>query len=586
MTTDFAFDDLGLLKKPPMSPRGEEKITHRQDKMASLVFDKSNLVDLRSGINDLFDVFEHIADEFDTSKTTFHASPHASVMTKLEEVDNNHWSDIRAKYLEEEYYGYCKGNFTDNEMKDPAKIILDLIQKFDNVRETIHKKVDEQFSMEKEYKKEVRKIQEQLVKVEQEMRDLQWLHSQDKIQLKTMTAAKEHAENLLKEKHKTISQLQRNGTVQLWDREKSKLMEKANTKEMELERQIGKLKAENAKMRESLTKQLQTADSEFKKFKMKEEKRRTAVDGDEMDDEMDELRRSVFVLEKDILNSEQELAKQQKYFIGIVGGLRRDIKIMVERFMKENGGMIPDTLSQRDIGTIQKNLDKIYTAVSEGKLMTLRAELPEHYIGIDRDIKRPQASRRLSIAPTPTPGSEGLGSVSNYRRGSIIAANLPQFNQAQLPPIPSKVEEEKAKEDEQKKQEDEKAAESDNPVLVDSKTGQLKTITVIKHFPYMSVDYVKDQWTKFQEYDTDGNGTLDILELMHAMTTTIGEKFTAEQLKEAMSEIDIDQNNTLDFYEYLLVANMLINKSGKSDLFKSGFIQHEGKVVSKTCSIQ
>lgn len=54
--------------------------------MASLVFDKSNLVDLRSGINDLFDVFEHIADEFDTSKTTFHASPHASVMTKLEEV--------------------------------------------------------------------------------------------------------------------------------------------------------------------------------------------------------------------------------------------------------------------------------------------------------------------------------------------------------------------------------------------------------------------------------------------------------------------------------------------------------------------
>lgn len=57
---------------------------------------------------------------------------------------------------------------------------------------------------------------------------------------------------------------------------------------------------------------------------------------------------------------------------------------MVERFMKENGGMIPDTLSQRDIGTIQKNLDKIYTAVSEGKLMTLRAELPEHYIGIDR----------------------------------------------------------------------------------------------------------------------------------------------------------------------------------------------------------
>ena len=44
-------------------------------------------------------------------------------------------------YLYEEYYGYCDGNFSDDEMNNPAKLIMDLLSILCKCREGILEKV-------------------------------------------------------------------------------------------------------------------------------------------------------------------------------------------------------------------------------------------------------------------------------------------------------------------------------------------------------------------------------------------------------------------------------------------------------------
>jgi len=52
-------------------------------------------------------------------------------------------------------------------------------------------------------------------------------------------------------------------------------------------------------------------------------------------------------------------------------------------------------------------------------------------------------------------------------------------------------------------------------------------------------------------------------QIIVAMNATIGQQFTATQIKEAMLEVDADGSNTIDFYEYLMIADMLISKKGR-----------------------
>lgn len=70
------------------------------------------------------------------------------------------------------------------------------------------------------------------------------------------------------------------------------------------------------------------------------------------------------------------------------------------------------------------------------------------------------------------------------------------------------------------------------------------------------------------------------------MKTTVSKDFTARDLADVMFEVDVDNSQTIDFYEYLLIANMLINKQGKSAVFRSEKLRKEDKHVSKLCVLQ
>ncbi|XP_013421211.1 median body protein isoform X2 [Lingula anatina] len=536
--------------------------------MAGVIFDRVNLQELKDGIDSLFVVLGEIMEMAQTDiKAT--SEPHQFLMDKLHDVHEDHWSSIRTKFLREEYIGYHHGNFTKEETHDPGKMFLDFIQQVEFCREAVHEKVEEELNREKELKMEIRKLLEKNAEVEAEIRDTKWKHSQDVIELKALQKKYEHLEEVVKKKTTDVQELQRAGNVQLWQKEKGRLLEKVSEREKKLETEMIELKRENS----SLLRQLQNADAEFKKYKMAEDKKK-ASGGDEAEQETEELKRLLFTLQKDVQRTESELFKQQKHIIGIIQGFKKDFKVLIERFMSENGGILPaDVLSRRDIDVMRQRLERVISATAEGRLSYLLAELPTHYMGIDRDIKVPTSVKKM----TP---QERL----NQLLGTKASILTPGLKAAQpLPPIAKNKEAEK---DTKSDKSTEQSRDSENPQLVDPKTGKLKSITVIKHFPFMAMSYIQDQWEQFKKYDTSGDGELDITEIMQAIMPIVGEDFTAEQVQEAIHEIDLDQTNTIDFYEYLLISNLLINKTGKAHIFRSGIAQEKAKIVSKTCSIQ
>lgn len=105
-------------------------------------------------------------------------------------------------------------------------------------------------------------------------------------------------------------------------------------------------------------------------------------------------------------------------------------------------------------------------------------------------------------------------------------------------------------------------------------------------FIILIIHQVKDHWIKFKEFDSDGNECLDFGEVVKALTS-MGLKFTARQAEEAMREADVNRSQTLDFYEYLLVADKLFSKKGgQSELFHTQVDKDNRKVMAKTCVVQ
>jgi len=116
--------------------------------------------------------------------------------------------------------------------------------------------------------------------------------------------------------------------------------------------------------------------------------------------------------------------------------------------------------------------------------------------------------------------------------------------------------------------------------------GKVNTTALIKHFPSLSVAFVQEQWTNFRRYDRNGDGTLDLAEMMTAITATMGHRFTAHEVVDVMAEVDDDQSSTLDFYEFLKVAVIISKKTGKASLFQDDEVVKNKKQLSKTCLIQ
>jgi len=72
----------------------------------------------------------------------------------------------------------------------------------------------------------------------------------------------------------------------------------------------------------------------------------------------------------------------------------------------------------------------------------------------------------------------------------------------------------------------------------------------------------------FQKFDSDGNGHIDEAELSKVMVE-VGEKSSPQLVKEAIREVDLNQNGTVEFDEFLQVVSQLRSGTGKKTVFAS-----------------
>ncbi|CAC5405681.1 unnamed protein product [Mytilus coruscus] len=533
---------------------------------------------MQDAIKSLFDIFHDILEKDFDYGAYFCAK---EVLDRLQSVDQKYWKDIRNLYLHDEYYGYSDGNFSDDEMNNPAKLIMDMLSVLckckDGVMEKVEQKTQEMQQLEArhdEMRNKTTDLYQQLLDEKRENADrkMEFAKLQGKVNL---------MEKMVEEKTNKITELLKDKTVQLSAKEKEKLLENANKKIEELEEEIMEMKAS----KQRATRRMSCIDDQNKILKLKQE--RTSYGGGS--DEVQQLKREIYVKDKDIAHLEDQFYSEQKVVLGIIGGIRTDVKYL--ELMSSKLCIIPcvqvfrtdvNILSEKfyieeehirdpDFVKLTKYIDKIYNSAAEGRLAIIKNMLPPHYTYYDKELKV-RKLRRLSKAasvphmipteirtPLPTIGA-ALGTLgSNTSNGEITS--IPET------PTPTR----------------KLDVVCENPVIINPNTGRVNSMVYLQHFPHMAQNFVLDHWKKFKEYDTDNDSALDLLEVTKILQN-IGCQYTPDQIEEAIEEVDRDNSHTLDFFEYLLVVDKITKKSGKGKLFQSGLRQNQE--VSKACVIQ
>ncbi|KAK2161791.1 hypothetical protein NP493_1561g00003 [Ridgeia piscesae] len=449
----------------------------------------------------------------------------------------------------------------------PAKLIIGLIKQTDRLRVTLDGRTQQCVSIETNFKKEKEKLQVDLAKANDQLKDVTYYFNKTKSEVATLKSTVEHLQQLNRDKLDEIGQLKKDSTVQLWDKEKKKLLEKTAEKEEELKALIEKLQKEKVNLMEKI----KDLSNQNKMEKLKNELH-MRPSADDMSGEVEKYKRHIFILEQDLRRMDTEMNNQQKYVIGMFGGISEDVNKLVDKIPENTCLDITETTHViRTLRQLAIRAMKILKGAREGKLGMLRADLPDHYLSTAEVVGSPlkklstaYGARSVSPHSSKTPRQEnGAGAITS-EFGGKMSDRLSTLRES-----------DKLLQD----------TVQEHPELVNPVTGYVNMIRVMKYFPHMTQSYVKEQWEMFHQYDTNKDGTLDLPEMMLAMTSTLGQKFTATQVKEAMTEVDVDRSNSIDFFEYLSVADMLKNKKGRSELFRSSLIQQQGRHVSKTCAV-
>ncbi|XP_022341907.2 uncharacterized protein LOC111135822 [Crassostrea virginica] len=528
-----------------LDPTGKERL----DRINRLVFDKSHLQKLRDSICSLFDVFQEIL------QNDFEYGCHFDcddIIARLNEVKQNQWDDIREHFIEDDYHSYSTGNFNGEEARDPAKLILDLIQQVIKCKEGVFQKLEQKHEEVLEAEKKVDKYRDQADQAYETL-----LNERKETNDKLLEAAKNKTklmvlEKLCDEKSEKLKELQRVTTVSMWEKEREKVVKDYQQKIDDLEDELAFMK----QSQRGMTRRMSHIDDQNKMFKLRQE-RSHSFQVDSTPD-VESLKRDIYIRDRDICHLEGELYEQQKIFMGMIAGLRTDISKLSERFFDAE-------TSERDPEFVKllNTSNRIYGALSEGTLQQTKLLLPPHYTFHDKDVKIKRV-RRLSKANTlPKLSLSGLSgdplpNISNNGNGTTEGSTS-MSTKNKLSTL------------------------CENPVIVDPKTDKMNGIVYLKHFAHMSQKFILEHWTKFKEYDSNGDLTLDVEETS-LLLQSLGLQFSHHQIEEAMDEVDIDKSHSLDFYEYLLVVDKVTKKSGKAALFKQGILKTpEG---TKVCVIQ
>ncbi|XP_059153726.1 uncharacterized protein LOC131939450 [Physella acuta] len=530
----------------------------RQNKMARLVFNKGNLGQLKDGFCSLIDLFTDVLELPFEHGTCF---AHDEIMERLERIDQTKWRPIRNMFILDPFYGYCKGNFSEDEKVSPAKVMLDFVNVFDQLSSDLKRKLENYEKIIGTLTKQKQEVETSLSKCERQLREERAFNAGDRTEMKTAQASISYLEGVVKEKNEKIAELQREKNVQLWEREKERIFSESEKRIRSLEDDL----QEQRRVNSSLTRRLTQVDDSNRMLKLRQEMCKSPLSpGPGNVKSSEELKREIYLLEKDVTFLEDQLYNQQRTIATVIYGLKTDLFIISDNLTDVSKGHVID----KDFVQVCELVSLVYNALLEGDLTEAQKKLPPHYSYLPLDFKIKRV-RRVSRSKT-------------YVRDDT----LDNFRSTTLPPLRGPTDRTSVKDG---RNEDMLGSISEspieeNPCLVDPIDKQINTTACMRYFPHMSMEFIKDHWLRFKEFDADGNESLDFTEVVKALTS-MGLQFTAQQAEEAMRESDLNKSRTLDFYEYLTVADKLFSKKGRSELFHTGAAKMNRKVIAKTCAV-
>ncbi|XP_033124739.1 uncharacterized protein LOC117123032 isoform X2 [Anneissia japonica] len=609
----------------------------------ALLFSRDRLKELKQGINMMIEAFTEIL-ELDPKKEV--SITYKNYRQKLQSIEEESWARLRQRHFNT-YHHHDNDLNINRSLSDR---FLEFISTLDSIKQVLVEQLQNTTKREETLSQDVKHLRRDLLKEKQTSTNLKWKLDEVSKELTSQLSSTGILSEQLQEKQKIIQQLQRNGTVQLWEKEKKKLLDNVAQHERELEAELTGLQQLHEDTKDRLNGRIRELDEKLKMEKMKDVVSRKA-DRDDLFTELENSKRRLYTLEKDMSYVEREIADHQKLFVGCINGIRKDFTTIVERD-KENG-----SLGKGDVRKMTLILNAIYNGVRSGRLEIMKADLPLHYIALDEEIIGHPSLKKLTKSQTLRPVERHLEEIdtddktlsSDNNSSHLEAANthvrsiapptivVPESTEnakagkqlltgsqspvrrrrpgtplrpksSRLRPKDSstwsntgsnvslnKTNHRKARASSAKISSPRKAStysfppaqvSGDHPELINPSTGTLDIETAMKYFKSYTKEQILDYFKMFTKYDKDKNFSLDLSETMDAIHSTVGDYYTENQIKEVMEEVDINNSNSIDFYEYLGVSSMLNRRSGKSEVFRSGIVKHGGTSVSKMCIVQ
>ncbi|XP_043558525.1 uncharacterized protein LOC122556121 isoform X2 [Chiloscyllium plagiosum] len=175
----------------------------------------------------------------------------------------------------------------------------------------------------------------------------------------------------VKEKNEEIARLRRLSVVQLWEREKKKVMSEALERERVLKEETQDQKVQWMELKEKLIKKLKIQEEEIKKLRLKEKvfaKSLSHLETQDLKEELRSLKQQLLQTEKDLHKSQCEILRQQQLTTMFLTSLKTELQ---NAAIQQNVGYY---VPSADFYHICNQLDIIVQATRDGSLSTLPAD--------------------------------------------------------------------------------------------------------------------------------------------------------------------------------------------------------------------
>ncbi|XP_071950818.1 uncharacterized protein [Antedon mediterranea] len=351
-------------------------------RQVALLFNRERLKDLKQGFNMVMEAFIDVL-ELDPAKEV--SITYRNYQQKLQSIENESWSRLRQRHLNG--HPDLMEDFNTNMLLSDR--LLQFVSTLDNIRQTLFEQIQNSSKREDSLLTELKNVRGDLAKEKQTSTNLKWKLDKMSKEFNSKMSCTAILSEQLQDKQRVIEQLHRNGTVQLWEKEKKILLENVAQHEKELEKELADLQKVHEQTKDRLNRRNRELDEKLKVEKMKDIVSRIAERGETFV-ELEDCRRRMYTLERDMTYIEKEIEDHQKLFVGCIKGVREDFLTIVERD-KENG-----TVDKDDVRKMTLIMDAIYNGVRSGRLDITKADLPLHYIALEEEITGHPSKKKIT----------------------------------------------------------------------------------------------------------------------------------------------------------------------------------------------